>query len=153
MISITVNATGLDKALSNLDGLAARINKPAVLVRRMGEAVMEDIDQRYMTQGRGTWPALKPETVKRKGNSFILIETGAMYASTRMAEITDTSVTVDVPYGGRNHAVIVPLAHQKGTRVIPQRRIIASAAELMPMLRGVLAHWLEQITQAGAVDV
>ena len=138
--------SGVEKAFNNL---AEQIKNPDVkLMRRLGDTIIEDVDKRYMARGYGIWSPLKPETIKRKGHDNPLIETGAMFASSQITKMDSHSVTVGVPYGGRNHDPRVPGFHQYGTSRMPVRQIVAKTPQLVINLKNTLQNWVNDMTKA-----
>lgn len=144
-----MKVTGLENVEKAVNNLAEKIASPDThLMTRLGEAAIEDIDRRFMTRGYNTWPALKPATIARKHSDFVLIETGAMYASTKITALTRGSVTVGVPSGGKNHSPDVPGYHQHGTRHTPQRKIIEVTPRLMTALTDAVELWVQDMIKA-----
>lgn len=151
MTTINIKVINLDNVQKALDNLTEKINNPPEqLMRRLGETAIEDIDQRFMTRGYGTWAPLKPSTIKRKGNSMVLIDTGAMLSSVNISKLTQDSVEVDVPFGGKTRNPKVPVFHQEGTKRMPQRKIIEVTPRLKQALASTLEKWVSDITKAFA---
>ena len=149
MPTISIEVNGLQSFRKSLHSLADEINNPpAHALHRIGEAGLEDIDQRFMTAGYNTWQPLAPETVAKKGNSFILIDSGAMFQSSRIVLTGKNSVQVDVPYGGRNHDPEVPARHQHGGKHLPQRKIIEVTPQLNKRLTDALMLWVLDMVKA-----
>ena len=150
MTTIKVEIEGMQQFRKSINSLADQIqNPPAHLMRRLGETSIEDIDRRFMTAGYNTWPPLAHETVLRKhGNSFILIDTGAMFQSTRISGTEKNAVEVDVPYGGKHHDPDVPAIHQHGRGHVPQRKIIDVTPQLETALTDTLQKWVEDMVMA-----
>lgn len=149
MSDISSKATGFDRAVDGLTTLAERIQNPGEkLMRRLGDVVVEDIEERFMTAGEGSWAPLSPETVRRKGSAFILIDSGAMFASLALELRGENAVRVSVPYGGANHDPQVPGYHQRGTARMPQRKIIANTPALRRALYDAAAIWLRDMVAA-----
>ena len=145
---------GYEEAHRAFETLAqAIVNPGAKLMRRLGDAVVEDIDRRFNTRGYGTWPELKPATAKRKGNDFVLVETGAMRSSTIISSMGPTEVTVSVPYGGAKHDAKVPGYHQEGTSRMPERAITKETPQLDDALEKAATLWLEDMIKATQVSV
>jgi hypothetical protein len=154
--NLKVSGVGFNQVHKALNNLAERIENPdEKFTRRIGDTVIEDIDRRFMTRGYGTWPPLKPSTIRRKkGNSMVLIDTGTMYASTRYSIIGPGSVRVSVPYGGRRMNPSVPAFHQEGTSRIPQRKIIDnSSQQLKASLVETTTLWILDMIKAFAKDM
>lgn len=55
----------------------------------MGLAAEGIIDEAFVTSGFGSWPPDKPETVKRKGSSMPLLDTGQLRASITSKVMSD----------------------------------------------------------------
>lgn len=145
---IEVNISGVEDVRKAVNNLAEKIENPERnLMIRVGDAVVDDIDERFMSRGYGTWPPLKPSTIARKkGNAMVLIDTGAMYASTRIKNVTQNTVEVDVPFGGARHDPKVPYYHQKPGR--RQRKIIDITPALKAKLVAVVKKWVEDMAEA-----
>ena len=148
-LDINITVQNLDGAERVLNNLAEHIAHPDMqLMRRLGDVGLEDIDKRFMTRGYGTWPPLSPATVARKGNDFVLIDTGAMFQSVRVGKAIPGSVSIEVPYGGRRHDSKVPGYHQTGTSRMPQRKIV----EVTPLLQNAIVQaalkWLDNMLRA-----
>jgi hypothetical protein len=155
MIGINVKVEGLEQMAKALDNLAAKIENPdEKLMNRMGEAVIEDIDRRFMTRGYGTWPPLKKSTVKRKkGNDFVLVDTGDMFHASAITSISKGNVVVSVRHGGKDHDPEVPGYHQEGTLKMPKRKIVDAGPRLTKSLRDVIDKWLGDMAKAFMKEV
>jgi hypothetical protein len=150
-INITVEATNFENVHKSLHNLAEQISHPnEQIMRRLGETAMEDIEKRFMTRGYGTWPPLAPSTIKKKKDDFVLIETGAMFSSTKIEFGQPGQVTVSVPYGGKKHDPNVPKYQQLGTKRIPQRKIIDASPKLKAALVNTLVKWVDDMVKAFA---
>ena len=149
MPTIKIEIDGMQKFRKALNSLGDQIqNPPEKLMRRLGETSIEDIDQRFMTAGYGTWPPLAPSTIAKKGHGFILIDSGAMFQSSRISGMERNAVEVDVPYGGPEHNPDVPSIHQHGKGHIPQRKIIEVTPKLTQALTDTLTRWLMEMVMA-----
>jgi len=148
MVSIYVRVTGIENMKRAVNSLAEKINNPDdKLMRRIGDAMLEDTDRRFMTRGYGTWPEDSPPTIKRKGHGMVLIDSGAMIASTIVQRIGHT-LKLTVPYGGKNHNPDVPGYHQEGTRRMPRRKIVEASQQLTSLLGATLAIWIRDVCGA-----
>jgi len=93
-----------DNISPELSRLARKINDPRPLLEAMGIAVVSISQRSFKDESLRptTWPALKPETIKRKkGYGGILRGPGAvLQKSIHVGEVTKKSVTVetDRPY-------------------------------------------------------
>jgi hypothetical protein len=153
-IRIEIKTRGLEEAQKAVSTLAEMIENPdAKLATRMGDAVLEDIDERYMTRGYGQWPPLSPETIKRKGHDNPLIDTGAMFASSRYKLLGPGRVMVEMPFGGRGHDARVPSFHQNGTSRTPQRQIIAITPQLINRIQATVEQWIDDMLKAFKVKL
>ena len=154
METINIDVRGVGEAKKALNNLADKIVNPdGQLMRRLGDATMDDIEQRFMTRGYGTWKELSPSTIKAKrGNSMVLVDTGAMFSSLR-PEISGRSVRVVVPYGGAEHNTSVPGYHQEGTRRMPQRKIVDFTQKLAKALQDAFTTWLIDMFKASQKSV
>ena len=154
MITVDVQAPGLEQMGKAMNSLADKIANPdAQLMRRLGDACLEDIDKRFMTRGYGTWPSLAPSTIKRKGNDFILIDSGVMFSSVKVGAVLPGSVQVNVPVGGKRHDPNVPGYHQSGTRRMPQRKIIEITPQLLSGLAATVQLWVSDMIKAFRLEV
>ena len=148
MSTVKVTVQGLDAAKAAIDSLFASIQNPgAKLKSRLGDAMLEDVDQRFMTRGYGTWAPLKDETVKRKGHGHVLIDSGVMMASTEVA-MRQNEVALTVRYGGKYHSLAVPGYHQQGTRRTPQRKIVEVTPQLTALLMEAIRVWVKDLVLA-----
>jgi hypothetical protein len=154
-MTITINVTGLDEARKTVITLADKIANPDLnLMKRIGDTVVDDIDEKFMTRGYGTWPPLKSSTIKhKKGNSMVLIDTGAMFGSTRIKAVKEGQVEVDVPYGGAGHDPDVPIYHQRGTRKMPQRKIAEVTPLLIEKVVATVKKWVEEMVMAAGKEM
>ena len=144
-VTINVKVAGLDQMKRSINNLAEKIEHPDdKFARRIGDALLEDTDRRFMTRGYGTWPENKPETVKRKGHGNVLIDSGAMMASTKVQRIGN-NIKLTVPYGGKNHDSDVPDYHQEGRGHLPKRKIVEATSRLASALVATYAVWLRDI--------
>lgn len=150
MATIKITVTNLENVEKVMNNLVEQIsNPPEQLMRRIGETAIDDIEKRFMTRGYGTWAPLKPETIARKkGNSMVLIDTGAMFSSLKIAKLSEGSVEVDVPFGGKNHSERVPGFHQKGTSRMPSRKIIEVTPQLTMALKATVNRWVADMIKA-----
>jgi len=149
-VQISITATGVKEVRAKLASLAAAIENPGEKVmKRLAGVCLEDIDQRFATRGYGTWQPLSPRTIKRKGHENVLVDTGAMQSSPRIATLTGNSFSVEVPYGGRRHNPDIPGYHQRGTSRMPQRKIVEVTPRLTAALILETESWLSSMTEAG----
>lgn len=78
----TRRATDLGVAVRQLDALAAGIRDLSPVYRDLGAWFADRQSQAFATGGFGKWPALDPETIRRRGGgSAPLIDTGALRAA------------------------------------------------------------------------
>lgn len=70
-----VDATAAD---TMLEGLLDRIEDPDPLLRFLGEEILDYEAEVFATGGFGVWAPLDPYTVKAKGSSRILVDTGGL---------------------------------------------------------------------------
>lgn len=145
-INVKITAPNLETIRKQMSSLADMIEKPGhKYMGRLGDAVLEDIDKRFMTRGYGTWKALAPATILHKKHDFVLVETGAMISSTTMTVLTDNQVSVDVPYGGKNRSPKVPYFHQHGTSRMPPRKLIEKTPQLNAALELAIIVWVKDM--------
>jgi hypothetical protein len=148
MITVNIKVENLEKVQRLLNNLGDKIENPGEkLFNRLKAAGMEDIDQRFMSRGYGTWPSLSPRTIKRKGHSFVLVDTGAMLSSAK-AYRRGNRIFIRIPYGGRTHNPDVPRYHQTGTRRMPQRKIIEVTPQLRMRLRNTVVEYVHDMVRA-----
>ena len=148
-MQVQVDVKGIANCRKNLNSLAAKIANPdRNLMRRLGETSLDDVDKRFMTGGYGTWKPLSPKTIKRKGHGFILIDTGAMYASVKIVALELGRVVIKVMWGGKSFNPLVPVFHQRGTRRMPQRKIIEITSQLTTALKGAVSLWISDMVKA-----
>jgi len=153
MATVRVTIEGLDGARMALNNLALAIEKPDdKLLTRLGDAMLEDTDIRFMSRGYGSWPPLKPATIKRKGHANVLIDSGAMMASTEISK-HGNEVILTVPHGGKNRSTAVPGYHQTGTRTMPQRKVVDVTPQLMVRLGEAMAKWVSDLIAAFGKDM
>ena len=146
--AVVTKVKGLEEAKKAVRSLAESIKNPDdKLMRRLGDAMLEDTARRFMTRGYGTWKPNAPSTIKRKGHSNVLIHTGAMMASTQTV-VQGNKVTLTVPYGGKNKSADVPPKHQHGAPHIPQRKIVAVTPQLLERLNIAAKDWVKDLVLA-----
>jgi hypothetical protein len=147
--TVNVDIKGLDDVRKVFNNLAEKIANPdAQIMRRLGDATMDDIEDRFMTRGYGTWAPLSPATIKaKKGNTMVLIDTGTMFASLK-PEVQGRYVRVLVPFGGKKRDPSVPGYHQQGTDRMPQRKIVEFTQKLAKSLETVVITWIVDMTKA-----
>ena len=156
MDSINIKATGFDTIEKILNNLAVNISNPdEKLMKRLGGVVLGDIDQRFMTRGRGTWAPLSPRTIKRKGHDYVLIDSGAMFKSVTITELSRGKVAVGVLYAGKKHDPKVPGYHQAGApaRNLPQRKIVENTPLLQLALITETQLWVKEMIVAFKTEV
>jgi len=147
MSTVNIHVKGLDEAKAAIKTLADCIhNLDDKLMKSLGDAMLDDVDKRFMTRGYGTWQPNSPATIRRKGHANVLIDTGTMMASTQYT-IKDSSVILTVPRGGRNRSPDVPPKHQSGDGV-PMRKIVEVTPQLMVGLKMAAAKWLRDLVLA-----
>lgn len=147
--TIKVTVTNLDNVMKALNNLGDMIQHPDdKLMRRLGDTSIEDVEQRFMTRGYGTWAPLSEETIKRKHSDFVLIDSGAMFNSKTMELLQPGVVVVKVPYGGKKHDPRIPEFHQQGTSRMPQRKIIEKTPQLVNALARTLSMWVSDMIKA-----
>ena len=149
MVAINIRVTGIENMKLAVNNLASKIQNPDdKLMRRIGDAMLEDTDRRFMSRGYGTWPPLKPETIKRKkGNSMVLIDSGVMMASTKVQRVGN-SMKLTVQDAGRKHDEDVPMYHQEGTKRMPRRKIVEATPQLTSLLAATLTIWIRDMIAA-----
>jgi phage gpG-like protein len=148
MIKVKITVKNLENVRRAFNNLGDKIENPDTkLMQRLGDTVIEDIDQRFATRGYGTWKPLAPSTIQRKGHDNILIDTGTMMTSSRITELKDGVVKVTVPYGGKKDSPAVPGYHQNGTDRIPQRKIVEVTEKLTRALNKT-SNWVHEIVEA-----
>ena len=149
MPTVKITATNLDNVQKALNNLGDMVQNPdEKLMRRLGDVGVEDTEQRFMTRGYNSWPALSPETVKHKHSDFVLIDSGAMFNSVTMQMLQPGVVVVKVPFGGKKHDSRVPEFHQEGTSKMPQRKIMAVTPQLTTALKSTLQLWVNDMVKA-----
>jgi hypothetical protein len=143
-------------ALGRLDGLAAALG-PAVErgMRAAGVVYLRDQAARFdrLSGGGGEWAKLQPETVRRKGSSAILKDTGALRRSLEPGATNNVLDVVKTPGGYRLSAgTRDPKArwHQSGAGSSPVRRVIGEpSAGALRTMRDVIATEVRRaLTQA-----
>ena len=118
MISVKVlNAEEVARALEE-KGVKARIAMQQGL--REAAMLVEREAKLNITRGRPEWPPLKPETIKRKGSSKALIDTGTLRAS--ITHKVHSNYAEVGPFGVK-YAVF----QEYGTRYIPPRPFLRPA--------------------------
>lgn len=68
----------------NLEQSGRRVNELLPIMEEIGADMIEATAKFWQSGGRrggGSWKKLKPDTIKRKGNAQILVETGRLKAS------------------------------------------------------------------------
>lgn len=145
-VRVAERGQGMRRVLEQLERLGEQLEAgPGVpTMLDLGRAGVADVQERFATGGYGTWAPLSPATVRRKGGStVILIETGTMFRSVGIGEVTERRVTVTVPRGGRDNSPEVPGRHQRGvpSRNLPQRKIVEVTARLLDRLRPIVKGW------------
>ena len=150
MSGISIDALDVTELNRKFDKLKESIDMggPGVRVmEKVGEAIMRDIDERFSTGGYGEWAPLTLETIKDKdGNSNILMNTGNLRSSVRIGYVTDSTVFVEIPYGGANNDRSVPARIQEGTDTTPARKIIdTSTPQFKAKIDAVIAEWLDEL--------
>lgn len=127
--------------------------------RTMRDEVLEPgVQEQFGTSGHGTWAALAPSTVARKGNSMILIETGEMLGSFR------TGGSGNVNEIGEQHfrwgsSLMRALFHQTGTgsgfqrlakgsgRGMPMRKILQLDDDQRRRMRSIMVQRMATIAR------
>jgi phage gpG-like protein len=102
MGELTVGIGLQDDGLSQLGGLLWRLGDLSPALTRVGEQVVASVRENFAAQGRPEpWRPLSPETVRRKGNGTILVDTGRLISSISFETGRDYSrVTAGAPYAG-----------------------------------------------------
>ncbi|OBW61097.1 MAG: hypothetical protein A9183_03055 [Dehalococcoides mccartyi] len=150
---IRIHMAGLKETRYFVQTLATRIEHPdQKLMQRLGDTLLDDTDQRFMTRGYGTWAPNKPSINKRKKGSTVLIDTGAMFASTQVS-ISNSKTSLTVPYGGAEHNPDVPRYHQQGTSRMPQRKILEVTPQLLRALKETVVLWVRDMIKASRKSV
>lgn len=132
--SITKEAARLDHAADAVGTMEGVLGRIAEDMMRIEKIVFDSQGRR----GGGSWKPLDPATIKRKGSSRILVETGALEAS-----LTEPGATFQVLKIGPNYVEFGtdhPAAefHQEGTSRMPRRPLI----KLVP---GDITRWERMI--------
>jgi phage gpG-like protein len=72
---------GIGEVTHDLLGMAARAAEPAPILHGIAEALRKTEARLFEEEGGGHWPPLAGSTIAAKGNSRILVETGALMRS------------------------------------------------------------------------
>lgn len=133
----------VDPAAGLLDGVRERLDNPRPLLELMADEIRDYEADVFRTRGFGRWPALDPETAKRKKGGRMLVDTGGLLRSlTRhpapgaVERISGDSVTVastDVAAIMHKHGRHVPKRDPAPT---PPRRYVTDWAQTL--LRAVV---------------
>lgn len=106
------------------------------------------------TPAGNAWPPLAPRTVKRKGHSTILVETGRLKASLAGRSGDSIREVVDEGPGraGLSFGTDVEYAHyhQDGTTRIPQREHVGASEELIDQFAEAIATTFTEQLKAKA---
>lgn len=130
IISVEVDASSVIRALEGLEGI---VRRPAPVVARVAPTWLAEVEaEQFGTQGAagasGPWRPLAPSTVKaRVARGGILDRTGGLrQAMTRaeslrqMMRTGDDGVSFSLPR--------VAALHQRGTRLMPRRKVVDPSA-------------------------
>ena len=120
----------LARNLERLAVVPSQISKPAS--DRINELLKEQFAQGKNPYGE-TWVPLMPKTIKKKGFSKVLIETGKLAASTEAVPMSGAGIELrSIDYGQ---------FHQTGTKHMVAREVLPGGDEL-PL------SWQDAISQA-----
>ena len=144
MVTVKTAVTGLDALVEKTEKLVDQMeNGPgSAVMLEVGEAAVEDIEERFKTRGYGTWQPLKPATIMRKGHDTILVDTGTMKGAVGIGAVSERRVTAVVPYGGGRLSKDVPPRHQRGTETVPQRKIVEVTDRLLARINPIIMKWV-----------
>lgn len=115
------------KDVNKIPNLLNSLEKEKEEILKKAGAFLEGAIKETITKGRSEWPPLKPETIKRKGSSKPLIDTGKLRASITHKVEGDV---VKVGVFGEEQALIAAV-HEFGSpkKNIPQRSFMRVTAD------------------------
>lgn len=129
-------------AAGMLDGIEQKLANPRPLLEHLADEVRGYESDVFTTRGFGRWPALDPETARRKRGGRLLVDTGDMLRSlTRypakdaVQDITGDTLTVA-------SKDVAALMHQRGAHGMPKRN--PAPAPSRTQVRG----WAESMLSA-----
>jgi hypothetical protein len=96
----------------------------------------------WSSDGRGTWPPLAESTVRQKGHSTILVDTGALKAS-----LIDPGTAMKISGTSAEWGTGIDYAryHQEGTSKMPMRQVIPDPfpADTRQQLETLQVAWID----------
>ena len=146
MITFQTSAPNLQHLTSYLYNVIKNAEDgPGIEVMQdVGKEGIRDVQERFNTQGFGTWKPLSPLTIQRKGHSQILFDTGNMKNSIGIGKIETNYVSVTIPHAGKDLREDIPSIHQLGKGKIPQRKIVEVTDQLINRINPVIERWYQE---------
>lgn len=97
--------TNADDAARFFDQMRERVARPGQMLDMLADDLVEFERQAFATRGFGSWSPLDAATIRAKGSSRVLVDTGTLMrdlTSTSAVRVTDDEVTLDtdVAYAG-----------------------------------------------------
>ncbi|RLI74767.1 hypothetical protein DRO97_05075 [Archaeoglobales archaeon] len=114
------------KDINKIPDLLNSLEKEKEEILKKAGAFLEGAIKETITKGRPEWSPLKPETIKRKGSSKPLIDTGKLRAS-----ITHRIEGNIIKVGVFGEEALIAAVHEFGSpkKNIPQRSFIRVTAD------------------------
>lgn len=81
-MKLEVDVIGLDKVEAHLTTFRERLDQPQPVFKNDIASYFRAIERRrFETEGDGQWPALNPNTIRKKGSSRPMVDSGGLLAS------------------------------------------------------------------------
>jgi phage gpG-like protein len=116
------------------------------LLRQLGELIRQQHTRRVLSEktspSGAAWAGLKPSTVRRKGNSNILVETGVMARAWQLFVGADNVRMRNTARSRKGRAVLYLPFHQFGTKYMVQREVMGFSQQNLAEIQKVVNSWV-----------
>jgi phage gpG-like protein len=141
--------------LAPVERMVVRLARPtsgmgkASLLRQLGALIAKQHTRRVLSEKTspdgGRWAPLKPDTVKRKGNANILVESGKMARSWSLAYGADNVRMRNTATSSRGKGVLYLPFHQFGTSKMVARVVMGFSARNEVEIHQVVNAWVHRL--------
>lgn len=137
-VTILVN----DGASEPLRQFAIKVSDLRPLMANIGEIALSSVQENFESGGRPKWKPLAPSTIKRKGHTKPLLQTGTLRSVVR--RVTENSVVIGVQPAARAYAAIHHFGGQAGRNrkvTIPARPYMLLQPEDLAEVDALVQRW------------
>lgn len=120
------------------------------LKRSVQQVMAPSFAKNFDLGGRPSWEPLSPETVKKKGNATILVDTGKL--KSKVGQLNNWQITQEEAQMMQVTGVPYDRVHQFGGGIVPARPFALVQEEDVDAIEEVFAEWLHERAVARGLD-